>query len=86
MALFANGDFALCVFSSDMGQYLPVSEHHNIYTNAKNESQEMEGTVLYEAKDIKAWAKKQELSYPTATNMFSFVFYGDNGKQYFVKV
>lgn len=85
MALFANGEYVVCYYDSAMQQYMPLTQHHNVYTNAKNESQEMDGTVLYEAKDIKSWAKKQEISYPNAISLFEFAFYGDNGKQYFLK-
>lgn len=86
MALFANGEYVVCYYDSEMRQYMPLTQNQNIYTNVKNESQQMTGTVLYEAKDIKSWAKKQEISYPDALNLFEFAFYGDNGKQYFVKI
>ena len=86
MALFANDEYVVCCYDSETQQYLPVTQQHNIYTNAKNENEQMSGTVLYEAKDIRRWAKKQEFSYPDALNLFECAFYGDNGKQYFIKL
>lgn len=86
MALFANGEYVVCYYDSETQQYLPITQQQNVYTNEKNESEQMSGTVMYEAKDIKKWAKKQEFSYPTALNLFECVFYGDNGKQYFVRL
>lgn len=61
------------------------SIHEHIYVNPENDRREMQSAVIYEGKDIKAWAKKQNLAYPDAMLNFRPIFFGDNGKEYFIK-
>ncbi|KRM53044.1 hypothetical protein FC64_GL000096 [Ligilactobacillus araffinosus DSM 20653] len=53
--------------------------------DAENNQIDMNNVVIYEGKDIKAWAKKRKIAYPDALNRFRSVLFGDNGKEYFIK-
>lgn len=84
MAYFSYDDYVLC-FYNEAGDPIPVSVKHDTFLSPEGEEILCNGTVLFEAKDIKSWAKKKNIVYPAAINHFVPVFYGDNGKEFFVR-
>lgn len=67
------------------GELVLSTNHEHLYVSPDDDRVEMAGAVIYEGKDIKAYAKKQNFTYPQALSLFKPVFYGDNGKEYFVR-
>lgn len=61
------------------------TDKEDVYVSPENDETIMTGAVIYEGKDIKAYAKKQNFTYPQALSLFKPVFYGDNGKEYFIR-
>lgn len=61
------------------------TDKEDVYVSPENDETVMTGAVIYEGKDIKAYAKKQNFTYPQALQLFRPVFYGDNGKEYFIR-
>lgn len=67
------------------GELVLSTNHEHLYVSPDDDKVEMTGAVIYEGKDIKAYAKKQNFTYPQALQLFRPVFYGDNGKEYFIR-
>lgn len=84
MAYFSYGDFVLCYYN-EAGDPIPISVKHDTFMNSEGEEIYCNGTVLFEAKDIRNFAKKKDIAYPEAILQFIPAFYGDSGKEFFVK-
>lgn len=78
-------DRILIADAQPSGDLTITSNQEHVYVSPENDKVEMGGAVIYEGKDIKAWAKKQNVTYPDALSLFKPVFFGDNGKEYFIK-
>ena len=78
-------DKVLIADAQPNGDLMLSTNHEHVYVNPDDNRVEMAGAVIYEGKDIKAYAKKQNLTYPQALSLFKPVFYGDNGKEYFIR-
>ena len=83
-------DKVLIADAQTNGDLTLSTNHEHLYISPEDDRVEMNGAVMngaviYEGKDIKAWAKKQNFTYPQAMTMFRPVFFGDNGKEYFIR-